>query len=442
MKYITLLLASIFFLTVAHSQVIITSAGTGAAGFGGDGGPATAAILASPYGVTLDKDGNLYICNVGNRRVRKVSPAYGGIITTIAGNGTAGYSGDGFEAIYAQLSACWDVAVDKKGVVYIADGGHRIRKVSTVGIITTYAGTGAAGYNGDGIAATSAMLNGPVGICVDDTGNLFIADRDNFRLRKIDTFGIITTIAGNGTAGFTTDGENADTASLNILSCLRVDKHGEIFFTDNMRLRKITITGKLMTVAGTGIAGSSGNGGPALAAEIDPASFCIDTTGNIYIAEGSVHKVRKIGVDGIINVFAGTGVGGYSGDGGNPLLAKLNGCQGVAAAPNGDVFIGDVGNRRIRMVTMSDVSASETLFEQSAVDIFPNPTHDFVTVTLKHTEGVEAEGRIISIDGKVLDHFCLPANTPVTVATHWPPGIYTIDITAGSNRYTKSLSIK
>jgi trimeric autotransporter adhesin len=443
MKYITPLFASFFCFAAAHSQVIITSAGTGAAGFGGDGGPATAAILASPYGVTLDKDGNLYIGDVGNRRVRKISPAYGGIISTVAGNGTAGYSGDGFEAIYAQIDGVWDIAVDKKGNIFLADAGNnRVRKVSTTGVITTYAGTGAAGYNGDGIAATSAMLNVPHGICVDDTGSVFIADRDNFRLRKIDTLGIITTIAGNGTAGFTADGELADTATLDILSCIRVNKHGEIFFTDNERLRKITSSGKLLTAAGNGMAGSNGDGGPALAAEIDPAAFCLDTAGNIYIAEGSVDKVRKIGVDGVINVFAGTGVGGYSGDGGNPLLAKLNACQGVAAAPNGDVFIGDVANRRIRMVTMSAVATGDFSRTQPEVDVFPNPAHDFLTITLKNTEYAEAEVRIISFDGKMVDHFCLRSNAPATIAAPWPPGVYTVNIAAAGYTISKTLDVQ
>ncbi len=212
-----------------HAQIIITVAGGGTSF--GDGGAATAAVLNSPYGVTLDKTGNLYICDNANRRVRKVSPAYSGIITTIAGNGTAGYSGDGFEAIYAEINGVLDVAVDQKGNVYLADASNnRVRKVSTAGIITTYAGTGAAGYNGDGIAATTAMLDMPIGIAVDDTGNVYIADKDNYRIRKIDTFGIITTVAGAGVSGFSPDETIATTASLDNLLCLRTDKNGKLFF--------------------------------------------------------------------------------------------------------------------------------------------------------------------------------------------------------------------
>ncbi len=261
-----------------HAQIIITVAGGGTSF--GDGGPATAATLNAPYAITLDKAGNLYMCDIGYVRIRKVTPAYTGTITTIAGNGIGGYSGDGFEAIYAQVGGV-DVAVDWKNNVFIADAdNHRIRKVSPAGIITTYAGTGAAGYNGDGIAATTAMLNMPTGIAVDDTGNVYIADKDNYRIRKIDTFGIITTVAGTGISGFSPDETMATIASLDNLLCLRTDKNGKLSFLDNARIRRLDADGKIRTIAGNGTFGFSGDGGAATAAEIHPSAFCFDTTGN------------------------------------------------------------------------------------------------------------------------------------------------------------------
>lgn len=443
MKYITLLSLLLLWHMPTHSQVIVTAAGTGSPTYGGDGGPATAAQLQNPYGVTLDKDGNLYICDQVNWRVRKVSPAYGGTIATIAGNGTPGYSGDGIDGKYANIRGVYDVAVDKKGNAYLADAGnHRIRKVSASGIITTYAGTGTAGYNGDGIAATSAMLSEPIGICIDDTGNIFVADRFNRRIRKIDTFGIITTIAGNSAAGYAADGALAGTASLDEVWCVRVDRFGTVFFTDNRRLRKITTAGTLLTVAGNGTLGDAGDGGPALAAELLVSAFAIDDGGNIYIADGGACRVRKIEADGVITAFAGNGAGGYSGDWGNPLMARLHTCGGIAVAPNGDVYIGDVGNHRVRLVTTHLVGITGPEAGTDGLSVFPNPASGAVTVVLTEATGIEAEATVVAVDGRVMDSFCLRANAPLHLSTPWPAGNYVINITAGSRKLSKVITVR
>ncbi|MBX2905456.1 MAG: T9SS type A sorting domain-containing protein [Taibaiella sp.] len=442
MKYITLLFASIFFITTAHSQVIVTVAGTGGAGFGGDGGPATSAHILTPYGVTVDKNGELYICDIGNRRIRKVTPAYEGVISTVAGNGTAGFSGDGFAAIYAQMDGAWDVALDFRGNVYFADGGNnRVRKISTSGIVTTYAGTGVASYNGDGIPATSANLNGPTSVCTDDTGNVYIVDRLNNRIRKVDTFGLITTIVGNGTVGFSPDGGKADTASVKEIWFARVDRGGFLFFCDNYRLRKINAMGQLVTIAGNGTEGDAGDGGPAIAAELKISAIALDTSGNAYIACGSSNKVRRVSKDGIINTVAGSGLAGYYGDGGNPLSAKLNGCSGVAVSVNGDIFISDLANHRIRMVTMRSVGLTEAVKENVAMEIYPNPAQEIVTIMLRSSNDIDAEASITTLDGKVVDTFCLRTNTPVTITTGWPTGTYTLSITADGKVYNRTFSI-
>ncbi len=377
-----LLIPFLLFSFLSNAQIIITVAGVGGGGYSGDGGLATNAHLSSPYSVVLGKAGNLYMCDIGNSRVRKVSPAYNGTITTIAGNGTGGYSGDGYEAVYAQVGAV-DVAIDWRDNIFLADGGnHCIRKVSPSGIITTYAGTGTAGYNGDNIAATVAELYYPESIAVDDTGNLYIADRSNNRIRRVDTFGVITTIAGNGSVGFSPDGSMADTASLE-LYYIRLDKNGVIFFTDNNRIRKIDTAGKLVTIAGTGVYGYSGDGGLATAAHIEGGPMTIDTLGNIFTAEHSNHVVRKIDLLGIITTVAGTRLGGYSGDWGNPLLAKLAGPGGIAVAPNGDIYIGDVGSNRVRMITTRDIPHPNSVNNraiQEGIKIYPNPSGEIIHI--------------------------------------------------------------
>ncbi len=202
------LLFFIFFLPFySQAQIIITVAGGGSAGHSAYSGPATNAHLDTPHGIILDNDGNLLIAD--NSTVRKVSPPYNGIITTIAGVGINGFSGDGGLATNAQLSGAYDVAVDSVGNIYIADVvNNRIRKITTDGIIRTIAGTGTAGYNGDGIPATAAHLNAPYSVTVDDTGNVYIGDAYNFRIRRIDTFGIIHTLIGTGTSGFSPDGSS------------------------------------------------------------------------------------------------------------------------------------------------------------------------------------------------------------------------------------------
>ena len=215
---LTILLFTFFTFTV-KAQIIKTVAGNGISGYSGDGGSADSAELDWPYGVAVDASGNLFIADYQNNRIRKVSTS--GVITTVAGNGTFGYSGDGGSAISAELNGLTGVAVDASGNLFIADQVNNvIRKVSTIGVITTVAGNGYGagagygGYSGDGGSAISAELNNPIGVAVDASGNLFIADAFNNRIRKVSTTGVITTVAGNGTYGYSGDGGSADSAEL------------------------------------------------------------------------------------------------------------------------------------------------------------------------------------------------------------------------------------
>ncbi len=342
---------------VAASGVISTVAGTGSYGFSGDGAAATAATLANPAGVALDGSGNLYIADSQNHRIRKV--ATNGVITTVAGTGTAGYGGDGTAATAANLNNPVGVAVDGLGNLYIADAlNHRIRKVATNGIITTVAGTGTAGFAGDGGAATAATLNAPAGVTVDGTNNVYIADAQNQRVRKVATNGIITTVAGDGTTGYSGDGGAANATSLNNPAGLVVDGSGNLYIADqsNHRIRRVSAGGTISTIAGNGIGIYNGDGGMATTTSLyAPWGVAIDGTGNLYIADALNHRIRKVATSGIITTVAGNGSVGFSGDGGPATSASLYNPVGVAFDGAGNFYIADQQNQRIRKVAASGV---------------------------------------------------------------------------------------
>ena len=299
-------------LGVSGSDTITTSAGTGTAGFVGEGGQATSAQLSYPWGVAIAGE-NVYVVDNITSRIRKVS---GGIITTIAGTGTPGYSGDGGQATSAQLNYPEGVAVDGQGNLYIADAyNQRVRKITPAGIITTIAGTGTAGYSGDGGQATSAQLNYPGGVAVDTEGDLFIADESNSRIRKVTPGGVITTAAGNGTPGYSGDGGQATSAQLNFPYGVAVDPQGNLYVADtsNYRIRKVTSDGTITTFAGTGTFGFSGDGGPATSAQMTRAfGVALDTAGNVYFGDQSNFRIRKVDRGGTIATVAGTGAQGFS----------------------------------------------------------------------------------------------------------------------------------
>jgi sugar lactone lactonase YvrE len=337
------------------SGIITTVAGTGvSAGYSGDGGQAASAQLNYPYGVTVDSAGNLFIVDTWNNRVRKVSTS--GIITTVAGNGSLGYGGDGGPASSAQLNSSYGVAVDSAGNLFIADTyNERIRKVSSSGIITTVAGDGSWGYSGDGGQATSAQLDNPYGVAVDSAGNLFIADTYNHRVRKVSTSGIITTVAGAGSSGYSGDSGQATSAQLYYPSSVTLDSAGNLFIADsnNHRIRKVSSSGIITTVAGTGVAGYSGDGGSAISAQLNyPYGVVMDFTGNLFISDGDNHRIRKVS-SGIITTVAGNGSSGYSGDSGPATSAQLYYPNGLAVDSAGNLFIADESNNCVRKVSSS-----------------------------------------------------------------------------------------
>ena len=332
---------------------ITTIAGTGEFGFSGDGGPAVEAELRNLYGVAVDSAGNLYIADSRDHRIRKVDLT--GTITTIAGTGEFGFGGDGGPAAAARLDFPYGVAVDSAGNLYIADAGNRrIRKIDSTGTITTIAGTGEFGFSGDGGPAVEAEIRSPRGVAVDSAGNLYIADAGNRRIRKIDSTGTITTIAGTGEFGFSGDGGPAAAARLDFPYGVAVDSAGNLYIADagNRRIRKIDSTGTITTIAGTGEFGFSGDGGPAVEAEIrSPRGVAVDSAGNVYIADSRDHRIRKVDSTGTITTIAGTGEFGFSGDGGPAAVARLAFPYGVAVDSAGNLYIADTLNRRIRKLT-------------------------------------------------------------------------------------------
>ena len=337
---------------VDSTGTITTIAGTEERGFSGDGGPATQAPLFLPTGVAVDSAGNLYIADQYNHRIRKVDSI--GTITTFAGTGERRFGGDGGPAIRAQLDDPTGVAVDGAGSLYIADAAnHRIRKVDSTGTITTIAGTGEQGFGGNGGPATQAPLNYPYGVAVDGAGNLYIADVGNHRIRKVDSTGTITTIAGTEERGFSGDGSPAIQAQLDAPSGVAVDELGNLYIADrnNHRIRRVDSTGTITTIAGTGEQGFGGNGGPATQAPLFlPTGVAVDGAGNLYIADQYNHRIRRVDSTGTITTIAGTGELGFGGDGGPAIQAQLDDPTGVAVDGAGNLYIADQYNHRIRRV--------------------------------------------------------------------------------------------
>jgi uncharacterized protein (TIGR03437 family) len=336
----------------ASAQTIATFAGNGSAAYSGDGAEAVDSALNDPKGMAIDPAGNVYIADSENFRVRKVNPA--GIISTYAGNGVYGFSGDGGLAVDASISDILSVALDAAGNLYVADSSNRrIRKITPGGIISTIAGTGVQGYSGDGGPAVDALLGRPVAVAVDAGGNLYYVDSVDQCVRRINAAGIISTVAGNGVQAFSGDGGLAVSASLAFPLGIAFDSAGDFYVADanNNRVRMVTPRGIISTVAGDATEGFSGDGGLAVNASINiPSDVAVDSAGNLYVADAGNNRIRKVNPAGVISTIAGTADNGFSGDGGSPTLAMLNHPWSVAVGSSGTVYIGDEINLRVREI--------------------------------------------------------------------------------------------
>ena len=344
---------------VNSAGIIRTAAGADYLFGIGDGGAATAAELYMPSAVTLDGSGDVYIADTGTNRVRQVSPA--GVISTVAGTGTASPGGAASSAVSTPLFYPAAVAVDQSGNLLIVESqANRIRAVGADGLIRTVAGTGVAGLGPDSLPATQTQLRWPQGLCLDRSGNLYIADTGNSRILLAPPGGSVTTAAGNGARGFSGDGGPAPIAQLNQPAACAVDSGGNLYIADtfNHSIRKVDATGSIATVAGTGIAGSGGDEGPATLASLDtPGGIAVDDNGNLYISDTGNNAIRQVTPDGIIHIIAGTGVGGFAGDGGPALSAWLDTPGGILLDGSGDLYFADTNNNRVRELIPSGVIA-------------------------------------------------------------------------------------
>lgn len=353
-----LFLVTLLFLAFCSTaQNIQTLAGTGAGAYSGDGGAATAAKLNTPHGVATGPMGAVYVADYNNNVIRKIDTF--GYITTVAGTGVAGYSGDRGPATAAELRGPRGIAVDAAGNIFFSDyGNNRIRKVAaSTRIITTIAGLGGPGFSGDGGAATAAQLNFAWGVAVDAGGNVYLADQLNCRVRKINTSGTISTVAGNGIAAYTGDGMAAVSSGVQYPLGVAVDAAGNLYIADNgnNRVRKVNTAGTISTLAGSATYGFTGDGGPSTAARLYyPQGIAVDAGNNVYIADMNNNRIRKINAAGYINTIAGNGVATFGGDGGVPTLASLNQPTGMATRADGTIFIADNNNNRVRYIGNSD----------------------------------------------------------------------------------------
>ncbi len=390
------------------SGVITLLAGTGTAGFSGDGGPATKASLNLPYGLAVDADGNIYVADLGNNRVRRVAPD--GTIVTVAGSGQSGSAADSAGATGTELLEPRNVAVDAAGNLYISEfAGHRVRKVTRSGQIATVAGTGTAGFNGDGGPANAAQLAYPAGLAIDGHGTLYVADSQNQRIRQVLSSGAISTLlggtpatalftptaiaadasgaiyvadysnivraytpggawinfAGTGGLGFAGDGGPAVSATLAAAHDLAVDTRGRLYLADGARIRRVGADGIIQTIAGDQNLYAIGDGGDATAAPLyRPSAVALDNSGNLYVAETGAQRIRRVSASGQITTLAGTGVAGTAGDGGPAISAQLNSPAAVTVDAFGNVIVADANNHRVRQIAtggqISTVVAMDT----------------------------------------------------------------------------------
>jgi uncharacterized protein (TIGR03437 family) len=358
-----------------------------------EGSPALASYLSAPRGLALDPNGDVYFAETMERRVRRLDPS--GRLFTVAGGGASADSGPALEAA---LSAPLALLRTSDGLLHIADSlGHRVRTLRPAGTISTLAGTGRAGFGGDGLTARYAALSLPSGLAMDSAGNIFISDQGNLRVRRIDPQGRITTVAGSGVRGYFGDGGPALEAQLNFPGALAADAHGYLYIADsgNNVIRRVSPAGIITTYAGSGSRGYGGDGGPATRAALNlenPGALAVDAAGNLYIADSYNHRIRCVTPDGLIHTVAGDGVQGFWGDGESALDARLNTPAGLALAPNGTLYVSDSGNRRIRMLV--PVALRSDPIEQ--------PSQLSVLHGASFTPGPVAPGQIVSIFGAKL----------------------------------------
>ncbi len=437
-----LIIILMFLFCSASGQIITTIAGNGILGYDGDGGAATLAKMFDPERARTDGAGNIYIADNGNSRIRKVNSS--GVISTFAGNGIVAHSGDGGLAVNAGISFPYSVATDQHGNVYIAEdvtfsglgtGGAYVRKVNSAGVISTIAGNGTTGYSGDGGPAINAGFQHISDLVVDLNGNIYIADNLDNRIRKIDVTGTISTFAGTGIATFGGDGGHADSAGLNHPFGLAVDAGGNVYICDvqNSCVRKVNTSGIISTIAGTGTAGYSGDGGQATSAKMnEPVGVATDASGNLYIADAFLKNIRKVSTTGIISTLAGNGSIGYSGDGGPAKECEFAAPYGVFADAAGNVYIADVGNNVIRYISAYYNGIGGPVQGQQQSDdikIWPQPNNGNFDVFVSSVISKQVKIDITNSLGQLVTELSTSTNKQVPLSLQVSQGMYFMTIT-------------
>jgi len=424
----------IFIPFLSTAQIITTIAGGGT---GGDGRPATAATIYDPNYLTFDSRGNLYFTECLGNKIRKIDTQ--GIITTICGTGTAGFSGDGGSATAAMVSLPCGIAVDSIGNIYFADNeNNRVRKIDAISnVISTVIGNSSGAFAGDGGMATAATLYGPCGIAFDKKGNLYIVDADNARIRKVNIGGIIYTIAGDGSFGWAGDGGAATNASCEPSTNLSVDIFGNVYFPEwgLGTVRKIDTSGIIATIAGdTSSSSYNGDGIPATNANMGPAFVEVNDSGQLFISDSYNSRIRRVDTNGIIFTSVGDGIAGNTGNGGNADSAQIDGPSGLVFDACQNLYMGQVNVPRIRKVTFNSTCnalalKTHVISKTKEISIYPNPAFAHVTITC--TEKIK---QIILNDifRRTIYHQVFDAEKAEINVSAFPPGIYFVQVTDGT----------
>jgi len=453
-KHVNLLLlltAAFVFDCQVHAQEIISVAGITTEGYLGDGGLASHCALHWPEAIALDETGAIYIADGDNNVIRKINGS--GIISTVVGSGfesgtgTGGYGGDGGPASAARLFYPSGVAFDAAGNMYIADRKNsRVRMVTAAGIISTFAGTGVPGFSGDGAAASAAKLDSPTRVTVDGAGNVYIADAGNHCIRQVNTSGTINTVAGTGgTPGFNGDGGAASSALLNSPQDMALDPSGIMYIADynNNRIRKVDLSGNISTFAGIGYPGYSGDSSEATVANIfEPSGIATDAAGNVYFSDFANARVRKINAaTGVITTLAGNGTQSYGGDGGPAKSAEIYFPQGLAINSAGGVYLADKGNNRIRYIS-SALATGTTALRETDLEIYPNPSDGSFVVLLNSIADESADLTIWSMTGQQLYRQTVATNRREALHLDAPAGIYFVSIATASGVVNRKVAIR